>query len=475
MSTIGTNTTINTRRMFGRRVIYTDETVINEANILRVLADAYATHSINSNEISYLYEYWKGRQEILSKTKAVRPEINNMIVENHAQEIVTFKTGYLIGEPVQYTISGDESDITEVNKLNKFMKYDDKPEKDNEIVEWGHICGTAYRMILPNTDGKSPFNVYTLDPRNTFVIYSNSLGTPPIMAVTYTIRDRDQTPMFSIYTKDQFFSVEGTNGLVAAQPNALHRIPIIEYPLNNARLGAFEIVLPILDAINQAQSDRLDNVDQTVQSILLMHNTKIDGDAFDDLKAKGCFMFRDADSTLKGDVKYISPELSQTETQTLKDDLYTQMLIICGMPNRNGGSSTSDTGAAVIMRDGWSAAEAYAKNTELMFKRSEKEFLKIALHICGIKADMKITVSDIDIKFTRRNYENITQKANVLIGMLGSDKIAPELAFQSCGMFVDSESAYSQSKKYAEEQEAKNESKDGNVSASASENGGNTQ
>lgn len=62
--------------------------------------------------------------------------------------------------------------------------------------------------------------------------------------------------------------------------------------------------------------------------------------------------------------------------------MYQTVLTICGMPNRNGGSSTSDTGSAVIMRDGWSAAEARAKDSELMFKKSERTFLKLILNIC---------------------------------------------------------------------------------------------
>ena len=46
-------------------------------------------------------------------------------------------------------------------------------------------------------------------------------------------------------------------------------------------------------------------------------------------------------------------ENGETYTQTLKNDLYQTILTICGIPNRNGGSSTSDTGNAVIFRDGW--------------------------------------------------------------------------------------------------------------------------
>ena len=90
-----------------------------------------------------------------------------------------------------------------------------------------------------------------------------------------------------------------------------------------------------------------------------------------------------------------------------------------------------------------------------MFKQSEREFLKLVLRICRDLSDLSLKLSNIEIRFTRRNYENITEKANVLTAMLANPKIAPQLAFQHCGMFVDAESAYLVSKAYAEEQEKK--------------------
>jgi hypothetical protein len=63
-----------------------------------------------------------------------------------------------------------------------------------------------------------------------------------------------------------------------------------------------------------------------------------------------------------------------------------------------------------------------------------------------------LKLSDIDIHFTRRNYENIASKSQVLVAMLNNPKIHPELAFQHCGMFADPESAYLQSKAYYDEQ-----------------------
>jgi len=61
----------------------------------------------------------------------------------------------------------------------------------------------------------------------------------------------------------------------------------------------------------------------------------------------------------------------------------------------------------------------------------------------------------LEIRFTRRNYENITEKANVLVAMLNNPKIAPQLAFSHCGMFIDPEMAWNMSKAYMEEQAKK--------------------
>jgi hypothetical protein len=150
----------------------------------------------------------------------------------------------------------------------------------------------------------------------------------------------------------------------------------------------------------------------------------------------------------KADLDVVSNELNQTQTQSFVDSLYQTVLTICGIPNRNGGTSTSDTGSAVLLRDGWSLAESQAKSSELMFKASERELLKIILKICKDTNYFNLSLKNIEQKFTRRNYENIQSKAQVLVTMLKEEKIHPNLAFIHCGMFSDPESAYSLSKDY---------------------------
>jgi SPP1 family phage portal protein len=439
-------------------MILTDETEVNIGNVVQILRKALPYHWKNRSEISYLWSYYKGRQPILNRVKEVRPEITNKIVENRANEIVSFKSGYLMGEPLQYVSRGNAENIADaINQLNEFVFAEEKPAKDKELADWFHICGTSFRMVLPDEmageDDESPFEIYTLDPRNTFVVYNNGLGNKPILGVKYVV-DENGVVHYSCYSDHEYFEIVESK-VVSYDTHILGEIPIIEYPLNMARIGAFELVIPLLDAINLTDSNRLDGVEQFIQALMLFHNVDISSEDFDELRERGAIKFKDIDPQLKAEINYLVSNLNQGETQTLVDHMYQTVLTICGMPNRNGGSSTSDTGSAVIMRDGWSAAEARAKDSELMFKKSERIFLKVVLNICRTLADMDLKGCNVEIRFTRRNYENILQKAQVLDLMLKNNKIHPRLAFEHCGLFVDSDLAYTLSAEYAEEQEQK--------------------
>jgi len=447
---------VETKGYFGRKVILSGVTKVTSKNIVEILNKAILTHNSNRNEIQYLWDYYRGNQPILKRTKTVRPEICNRIVENRANEIVSFKVGYLCGEPIQYVSrNGKDETVEAINTLNEMMFSEDKAAQDQEIIEWQMICGTAYRIVLPDkTDemDEAPFEMYTLDPRDSFVVYSNEIGRKPLMGVKFYI-DGDGSRIYTIYTNNRYWKIKDDK-VLESKSHALGMVPIFEYPANNARLGAFEIVLPLLDAINAVASNRMDGLEQFIQSFIKFINCDISTDDFKELKDLGAIKVKSVDGQ-NADVDIVANELNQDQTQTMVDYMYQTILTICGMPNRNGGTSTSDTGSAVLLRDGWSLAEARAKDSENVFKRSEKQMLKLVLRICRDLTDLELGLKDIDMRFTRRNYDNIQSKSQVLVSMLQQPKIHPQLAFASSGLFCDSESAYAMSMKYYEEQQQK--------------------
>lgn len=419
---------------------------------MSVLKNALTIHDKNSADIDRLYNYYRGNQPIINRTKTVRPEINNKIVENHALEIVDFKKGYVFGEPIQYVRRGKEESISEqLDKLNSFMLLENKASEDQELAEWHYIAGTAYRITLVNKkygEDESPFIIDTLDPRYTFVVYSNGIGSKPLMGVKYIVADDDKI-IYSVYTDSFYYEIVDdkiTKG--NSMPHTLGYVPIIEYPTGKSRLGAFEIVIGLLDALNNAASNRLDAIEQFVQAFFKFVNCDIDEEKFTALKELGAIKIKSTDS-MKADVDIIARELNQGQVQISKDDLYQMVLIICGMPDRQGSSKTTgDTGQAVLLRDGWSAAESRARATELAFIPSEKQFIKIALRIAKeLVKDFHLSLAQIDIKFTRNRTDNIQTKTQSMESMLKSG-LHPRIAIATSGLFSDPESVYLESLEY---------------------------
>lgn len=443
--------------LFGRQEILTAYDEITEANIREVLTYAISVHGFNQAQIDFLWRYARGEQPILFKKKSVRPEINNKVVENHASEVAEFVSGYFAGEPITYVRRGDRPEAAaDIEKLNDAMFFEGRAAHDKEMATWMAICGVGYRMVLPDNrvrddEDEAPFYLDTPDPRTTFVVYNNGFGRKRMMGVRIVFKERGPGAwdiLYCGYTKDHYFEFQN-GGLVKWVPHSLGDIPIFEFRLNTEMLGSFEPAVPLMDAINRIQSNRVDGLEQYVQSFLKFKNCELaEGQSVSDIGKLGAIFFKSADG-LDSDVSLISQELNQSQTQEFVDYLYSQVLTVCGLPSTTkGGRSTSDTGNAVFLRDGWSQAELKARGTEMLYRRADKECLRLILRIMRTtQPEFGLKMSEVDVKFTRRQHDNLQSKVQALTGMLQAG-INPEVAIATSGLFNDPMDVYAQSAEF---------------------------
>lgn len=442
---------------YGRRIIYSDAKEITAENVVDEVRKAYLVHAANQAEIKKLHEVYRGKTDILSKQKEVRESINHKVNESRAWQITNFYNGYCFGEPVQYVRrenpqveEADDSVASDINALNGYAFVAGKAACDKMLGEWMFIAGQGYRLTLPNKawtkDGdEAPFTIKALRPAQTFVIYSSDIDEHVLASVHVVTRQNNEL-VFSVYTDKVQFEFADDNK-VKTKPHTLGMNPIVEYPLEASRLGLFEVVLDLLNALNELQSNRMDDIVQFVNSFLAILGGELDEETYKKLEEWKTLCLPEGT-----DAKYLSAQLSQADVQTFKEDIVQAIFEICAVPNRTGGESASDNGVAVLLRNGYTASEARAKATEEAFKVSEFETLKIVLRIMRDTVGTKLRLSDIIPHFTRRNYENIATKSQVLVALLNNPKVHPEVAYAACGMFPDPESAYLQGMAYYEEQ-----------------------
>lgn len=442
------------KKTYGREMILSDftEDDLNESTIAKILSDKFYIHEKNVNEINYLYEYYKGKQAILSKTKTVRDNINNKITENNAYFIVEFKKGYVFGEPIQYVQRSDKAN-QEVLVLNNYMNAEDKQTKDSDLAEDLYVAGIGTRIVIPEKENtESPFSIYNLDPRNAFVVYNNGLGNKPLFGVTYYETD-DGQKIGTIYTKNKAYSLKGDVGGFQVQflkPTVLGKVPVFEYTLNKSRLGLIEIVKSLIDVLNEIDSSDMDAIDQFIQSLVVFVNNDVDADTFKELMDLGAVKIKSSDPALPADIKLLTNDLSHSDTKIYYDRIYNQMLTIAGIPAKNDKASGGDTGQARLLGEGWTMADERAKQDENSFKRTAKEELGLILNICkklpasGIK---DLTLKDVDIKFTRNKSDNLLVKAQSLLN-LKQAQVAPDIAMTVSGLFSDPNETYYKSKQF---------------------------
>lgn len=450
--------------LFGRTDIFTsyEESSLNKDTISQIIQDSITTHRINVTQISYLYDYYKGKQPILEKTKTVRPNINNIVVENNAFEIIEFKKGYVFGEPIQY-VSKNDSSSEEITSLNDYMSYEDKASKDQELAEWLYICGVGYRLVLPddkNDEDECPFEIHNLNPMNTFVVKSNKIGNKPILGVTYvdiTAGDKTFTKYYC-YTKNAYFEFvsEGSNGridFVTEKPYYVGIMPIFEYALNTAKIGLLEVVISILDTLNKINSNEMDDIEQFVNSLLVFKNQNVTAESLNALLEQGAVLLQTSDPARPADLTNINQKLSSADIKVYYDRLYNNALTICGVPRMNDKPSGGDTGQARLLGEGWTMADERAKQDELYFKRTERRVIDLILKICKMTQSKvkSLKSSGLDIKFTRNKSDNMLVKAQTLLYMKQA-QVAPEIGFNVCGLFSDSTDAVKQSEAFFTDQ-----------------------
>ena len=451
--------------MYGRLDIYASSDEINADNVVYELNTALPFHVQNLLQEDFLYWYRRNVQPILNRTKEVRPEIMNIVQENHADEIVTFKNGYFLTQPAFYTSRNDSSQ-DKVDKLNEYLYRSYKNIADDKIVDWFHTVGKGVLYVEPDRDNDPdvPIHAYALDPRSAFVIYSLRPGNEPVMGVNMVVSDGKAK--FDVFTKDRVYHLSGsaTGRLMTTQvnhdflataitvdsvePNTLGLIPIIEYRYNSVNMGAFESVLPLIDAINSIRSNQIDGVEQFIQSLAIATNCEFpDGTTSNDIRKAGMIVLKSIGEN-KADFKILSEQLNQSETQILVDSLYEQMLRICAMPSTTkGGRSTSDTGQAVLARDGWFNADASARNCADLFRESNKQFDRIFVEILRRRGLLDISISDFELNIVPNETANIQSKAQSFNTMLASG-LHPELAAAKSGISNDPVADMKMSEKY---------------------------
>lgn len=410
-----------------------DEDIISGGITPFILTKLIQKHEQECERYRKLHNYYIGEHKIKSRAKQSKGAANNRIVCNHAKYITDMTQSYLTGNPVTYAAS----DGYDIEALKNAYLEQDIPSLDSELVKNMSIYGRAYELIYANEESK-PRSVI-LNPANTFVCYSQSAAEKRLFGVYYYKRynlDGYCTgTVCRVYDDSNIYTYTGLSdsysGLTLhdTAPHYFFDVPIIEYRNNTETQGDFEQLISAIDAYNTLQSDRVNDKEQFVNSILFLTNCDIDGDQAKQLMIERILMGGEGATA-----QYLSKALNEADTKVLRDDIKDDIHRLSHVPDLSDESFGNNL-SGVAIKYKLLGFEQHVKDKERNFTRSlRKRFELYNNFLVTLNSMEEVPTHRIDIVFTYNlpaNELEISQMINYLKGLASDETLLDQLPFVS--------------------------------------------
>ena len=360
--------------------------------------------------LNKLSDYYDGKQDISNRTFG-NPNIpNHKIVANHAKYIVDIATGFLVGNPIAYSGSQVDKILDEYSRMD-IISHDTELEKDLSVF------GIGYELmyLAPVNEGDTEIRIKSIDPRGIFVVTDDTVDKNPLFGVHYQQRFKLDGSLnyylINVYTEDKIFTYhakglsKGQMTLFEESEHYFGAVPVVEYRNNEERQGDFEQQISQFDAYNLLQSDRINESEQRVNSILFIKGFTL---GEDNLTHDSIIETTEKDSDLKWLIKEIKEADNEVLRQSLLDDIH-KFSYIPSMTDEHFAGNVSGEAMKYKL---FGLLQLLSIKTRYMSKSLRKR-LELMRNILNTKGS-NIDISDVKITFKPNLPINTNELASII-------------------------------------------------------------
>ena len=370
-----------------------------------------------------LHNYYIGNQEILNRTLSSDAAKNNKLVNNFASYIADISSNYLLGNPVDYLVpDGVEIKIDDILARYAAQSLSDT---DAQIALDAAIYGVAYDLTFADEDSEA--NTVQIDPRNTLMVYDDSVQHRELFAINCAqVKNKEGKTISRVtaYTPNKIIEMTlDADGAALDKPEEKDHffgaVPVVEYPNNKSYLGSFEPVLSLIDAYNTIQSDRVNEREELADAILVLKNFTLDEKRQANLRDLRLLTSVPPD----GDASYLTKPQSESDADTLKQSLADDIHKFSKTPNLSDQNFVGNS-SGVALNYKLLAFEEEAKTHERFIEKGLKKrmalYFNFANHLTqGAGGKTSKEIARIDVVFNRNLPKNDYETSQMIVNLQG--------------------------------------------------------
>lgn len=384
----------------------------------KMLASVIGEHQQCKARLDRLRSYYMGEANIFNRSRS-EGQPNNQVGHPFARYISTVATGYLIGEPVSYSM---EKQSQTLKRIMDAYKRGSMESVDLENARNASIYGRSVEYIHVSEDGLIPRST-VLDPRSAFVVYDDGYEMQPLFGV-YCAPKTDETGKRSgwrvwVFTDRQIVQYETVNMTTSkyteifTTEHMFGGVPLVEYWNDENERGDFEWVISLIDAYDKLQSDRVNDKERFVDALLVLIGATMDKDErgrspLQQLRQDKMLSLPDTDS----DVRYLTAEMNEQGAEILRAALVEDIHKLSMVPDLSDKEFASNASGVAMRYKLW-GLEQLINVKQQWFIEGLRQRLKLMAAFMAVKGARALDVVDVQITFTRALPANMLEQAQI--------------------------------------------------------------
>ena len=394
-------------------------------------------HARNTARLQRLQAYYDGRHDVTRRERR-KGLPNARIPHGYPAYISDMAAGYLIGTPIRY----EYDDAQALAPLIAALRESDAPSLDAELAVKQSVFGRAVELIYADENARP--RCVSLDPRDAFVVYSDDECAQPLFGVylrpEYDVRGSRVGLRVTVYTDQVIARYRCAQAASIREPIDVSQhyfgaLPMVEYWNNAQETGDFERVLPLIDAYDLLESDRVNDKQQFADALLVLTGVMgIAEPSESDDRSPGDRLRQDKTLSLPDSsarVEWLTKETHESDADVLRRALQSDIHKFSMVPDLTDEHFAGNL-SGVAMRYKLLGLEQLTSVKERYFCEGLRCRVKLIAHYLALLGAEEIDPRAVRFIFTRSLPVNDVEQAQIvrdLHGIVPDESLLPQLSF----------------------------------------------
>lgn len=360
-----------------------------------------ALHEERFPRYDYLENLYRGFHDIFHLPEKPEWKPDNRLAVNFPRYITDTFLGYAYGVPIKR--SHEDDAVNEA--ITEFDRNNNVTDHEFELAKKACIYGHAYEYLYQ--DEETQTRLAAFNPKEAFIVYDDTVKGKALFAVRYGYKEDGVTRFGDLLTRVKLYEFTGTT-LSEGKENPYGMLPIVEYAMNQERIGIFEEVSGLVESYNKAIGEKANDVDAFAEAYLALLGSEVDDDDVRRIRDDRIINLYGTNSAKDIIVQFLAKPTADGSQENLLDRLETLIYQISMVANISDESYGNSSGTALAYK-----LQAMSNLALTMDRKMIKSMNKRYKLFCSLSTNVSDSEAWKYIKYkpTRNIPKNILEEA----------------------------------------------------------------